>query len=133
MTWFTRKPKATQESYLQAGTTIVAHLFNRLGRPGLGPEGQTYTPEETKAISDFLNAFVAWGKQQAPPLFAVNADGQIFFILSLALLRCRVTLRQLLFKNFIEAVRTKAGAHKKSWRPLCEHGFRSWILVCCVT
>jgi hypothetical protein len=78
MSWFTRKPKATQKSYLQAGAEVVGHLFNRLGLGGRTLEQQTYTQEESVAISGFLNDFVAWGKQQAPPLFAVNADGQIF-------------------------------------------------------
>lgn len=78
MSWFTRKPKATQESYFQAGTTVVAHLYNRLG---LAPnEHAYYTQEESKAISDFQDAFIAWGKRQAPPLFALNAAGDIFCI-----------------------------------------------------
>ena len=33
-----------------------------------------------KAISDFQDAFIAWGKRQAPPLFALNAAGDIFCI-----------------------------------------------------
>jgi hypothetical protein len=74
MSWFTKKPKATRESYLQAGTAVVAHLFNRL------KFDQTYTPEESEAIQCFLNDFVAWGKKQAPPLFVVNTGGEIFCI-----------------------------------------------------
>lgn len=75
MTWFTKKPQATQESYFQSGAALVGHLFNRLG---VG-QGQTYTDEESMAIGFFRNDFVAWGKQQSPPLIAVNPDGQIFY------------------------------------------------------
>jgi hypothetical protein len=78
MSWFTRKPKATRESYLQAGTAVVTHLYKRLG---LSPDEQGYyTQEECRAISDFQDAFIAWGKQQVPPLFALNAKGDIFCI-----------------------------------------------------
>jgi hypothetical protein len=71
MSWFARKSKATQESYLQAGTAVVGHLMKRLGL------AQTYTQDESIAISQFLSDFVAWGKRQLPPLFTTNADGQI--------------------------------------------------------
>jgi hypothetical protein len=78
MGWFTRSPKASQKSYSQAGAEVIGHLFNRLGLGGRSLEQLTYTQEESIAISGFLNNFVAWGEHQAPPLFSVNADGQVF-------------------------------------------------------
>jgi hypothetical protein len=76
MSWFAKKPKETHEAYLKAGTTAVAHSLKRLGL-GQPLDGQTYSPEESKAVLDFQNDFVTWGIQQAPPLFALNSDGQI--------------------------------------------------------
>src|SRR5277367_53089 len=78
MSWFTRKPKAGRESYAKAGIAVVAHLYKRLG---LAPdEPGYYTQEECKAMADFQDAFIAWGKRQCPPLFAFNAEGDIFGI-----------------------------------------------------
>jgi hypothetical protein len=78
MSWFTRKPKTTQETYVQAGTAVVVHLYKRLG---LSPDEQAYyTQEETKALADFQDAFIAWGKRQTPPLFAFNDRGDVFCI-----------------------------------------------------
>lgn len=81
MSWLARKPKANTQSYLGAGNEIVAHLFSRLG---LSVKDQAYTVEESNAISSFVNEFVAWGKRQAPPLFAVSNQGQIFCIPEIA-------------------------------------------------
>lgn len=77
MRWFGGKTEPTQDSYLKAGTALVGGLFNRLA-PGLA--SQRYTQEESTAVSTFLNDFVAWGKQQLPPLFALNDEGEIFCI-----------------------------------------------------
>jgi hypothetical protein len=75
MNWFAKKSKI-EESYPQAVGAIVARLYKRLG---LAPDEQAnYTQEEARAIAAFQDAFIAWGKRQAPPLFLLNANGEIF-------------------------------------------------------
>ena len=76
MVWFTRKSKATEETYSAAGAAALVQVYQRLG---LSPDDRGhYTDEECKAIAEFQDAFIAWGKRQVPPLFAFNATGQIF-------------------------------------------------------
>jgi hypothetical protein len=58
------------------------------------------------------NDFVTWAIQQAPPLFALNADGKILCIPELSMSSLQDISHQLLFKSYVEAKRTYTRTRK---------------------
>ena len=120
MSWFAKKSKTNTESYLGVGTEVVAHLFSRLG---LSVKGQTYTTEESNAIGSFVNRFVAWGRRQAPPLFAVSDEGQIFCIPEIA----SASLQGYTTSTALRKLYKSDGYRGKSAQERLATALRAWI------